>query len=69
MHLEKALLHRRLPPRHGTLEEAIRVTGILKSEAGAGRRAGALPASSRHGAWPTERPLFAHIPTSILSKG
>ncbi len=32
MHLEKALLHRRLPPRHGTLEEAIRVTGILKSK-------------------------------------
>lgn len=31
MHLEKALLHRRLPPTHGTLEEAIRVTGILKS--------------------------------------
>lgn len=32
VHLEKALLHRRLPPRHGTLEEAIRVTGILKSK-------------------------------------
>ena len=31
MHLEKALLHRRLPPTQGTLEEAIRVTGILKS--------------------------------------
>lgn len=31
IHLEKALLHRRLPPAHGTLEEAIRVTGILKS--------------------------------------
>jgi cytosine deaminase len=32
LHLEKALLHRRLPPRLGTLEEAIRVTGILKSK-------------------------------------
>ena len=32
LHLEKALLHRRLPPIHGTLEEAIRVTGILKSK-------------------------------------
>ncbi len=32
IHLDKALLHRRLPPRHGTLEEAIRVTGILKSK-------------------------------------
>lgn len=32
MHLEKAFLHRRLPPIHGTLEEAIRVTGILKSK-------------------------------------
>lgn len=34
LHLEKALLHRRLPARLGTLdplEEAIRVTGILKS--------------------------------------
>lgn len=31
MHLDKALLHRRLPPTQGTLEEAIRVTGILKS--------------------------------------
>lgn len=31
LHLEKAFLHRRLPPRSGTLEEAIRVTGILKS--------------------------------------
>lgn len=32
LHLEKAFLHRRLPPRSGTLEEAIRVTGILKSK-------------------------------------
>ncbi len=32
MHLEKAFLHRRLPARSGTLEEAIRVTGILKSK-------------------------------------
>ena len=32
MHLEKAFLHRRLPPVLGTLEEAIRVTGILKSK-------------------------------------
>jgi cytosine deaminase len=32
LHLEKALLHRRLPPVRGTLEEAIRVTGILKSQ-------------------------------------
>lgn len=30
LHLEKALLHRRMPPRSGTLEEAIRITGILK---------------------------------------
>ena len=32
MHLEKAFLHRRLPARSGTLEEAIRVTGILKAK-------------------------------------
>jgi cytosine deaminase len=32
LHLEKALLHRRMPARFGTLEEAIRVTGILKSK-------------------------------------
>ncbi len=32
LHLEKAFLHRRLPPVLGTLEEAIRVTGILKSK-------------------------------------
>lgn len=32
LHLDKALLHRRLPARLGTLEEAIRVTGILKSK-------------------------------------
>ena len=32
LHLEKALLHRRMPPRFGTLDEAIRVTGILKSK-------------------------------------
>ena len=32
LHLEKAFLHRRLPPRFGTLEEAIRLTGILKSK-------------------------------------
>ena len=32
LHLEKAFLHRRLPPRFGTLDEAIRVTGILKSK-------------------------------------
>lgn len=31
LHLDKALLHRRLPTSLGTLEEAIRVTGILKS--------------------------------------
>ena len=32
LHLEKAFLHRRMPARLGTLEEAIRVTGILKSK-------------------------------------
>lgn len=32
MHLDKAFLHRRLPARSGTLEEAIRVTGILKAK-------------------------------------
>jgi cytosine deaminase len=32
LHLDKAFLHRRLPARSGTLEEAIRVTGILKSK-------------------------------------
>lgn len=32
MHLDKAFLHRRLPARTGTLEEAIRVTGILKAK-------------------------------------
>lgn len=32
LHLEKAMLHRRLPARLGTLEEALRVTGILKSK-------------------------------------
>jgi cytosine/adenosine deaminase-related metal-dependent hydrolase len=32
LHLEKAFLHRRLPPRFGTLDEAIRLTGILKSK-------------------------------------
>lgn len=32
LHLEKAFLHRRLPPVLGTLEEAIRVTGILKGK-------------------------------------
>ena len=31
LHLDKAFLHRRLPAPLGTLEEAIRVTGILKS--------------------------------------
>ena len=31
LHLEKALLYRRMPTRSGTLEEAIRITGILKS--------------------------------------
>ena len=31
LHLDKAFLHRRLPARSGTLDEAIRVTGILKS--------------------------------------
>ncbi len=30
LHLEKALLHRRMPARSGTLDEAIRITGILK---------------------------------------
>jgi cytosine deaminase len=32
LHLDKAFLHRRLPARLGTLEEAIRVTGILKAK-------------------------------------
>jgi cytosine deaminase len=32
MHLEKAFLHRRMPPVLGTLDEAIRVTGILKGK-------------------------------------
>lgn len=32
LHLEKAFLHRRMPARFGTLEEAIRVTGILKAK-------------------------------------
>jgi len=32
LHLEKAFLHRRMPARFGTLDEAIRVTGILKSK-------------------------------------
>lgn len=32
LHLDKALLHGRLPTRDGTLEEAIRVTGQLKAE-------------------------------------
>lgn len=32
LHLEKAFLHRRMPARSGTLDEAIRVTGILKSK-------------------------------------
>jgi len=32
LHLDKAFLHRRMPARSGTLEEAIRVTGILKSK-------------------------------------
>ncbi|WP_109476109.1 amidohydrolase family protein [Paraburkholderia sp. C35] len=32
LHLDKALLHRRLPARFGTLDEAIRVTGVLKSK-------------------------------------
>lgn len=32
LHLEKALLHRRMPPQLGTLEEAIRLTGILKGK-------------------------------------
>src|SRR5215469_14600881 len=32
LHLDKAFLHRRLPARSGTLDEAIRVTGILKSK-------------------------------------
>ncbi len=32
LHLDKAFLHRRMPARFGTLEEAIRVTGILKSK-------------------------------------
>lgn len=31
LHLEKALLHRRMPARSGTLEEAIRITGVLKA--------------------------------------
>lgn len=32
MHLEKAFLHRRMPPVLGTLDEAIRVTGVLKGK-------------------------------------
>ena len=32
LHLDKAMLHRRLPAMLGTLDEAIRVTGILKSK-------------------------------------
>jgi cytosine deaminase len=32
LHLDKAFLHRRLPARLGTLDEAIRVTGILKGK-------------------------------------
>jgi cytosine deaminase len=32
LHLDKAFLHRRMPARFGTLDEAIRVTGILKSK-------------------------------------
>lgn len=32
LHLEKAMLHRRMPARTGTLEEAIRITGILKGK-------------------------------------
>ncbi|WP_293776175.1 amidohydrolase family protein [uncultured Oxalicibacterium sp.] len=32
MHLEKAFLHRRMPPIQGTLDEAIRITGILKGK-------------------------------------
>jgi cytosine deaminase len=32
LHLDKAFLHRRLPARFGTLDEAIRVTAILKSK-------------------------------------
>lgn len=32
LHLDKAFLHRRLPARLGTLDEAIRITGILKAK-------------------------------------
>ena len=32
LHLDKAFLHRRMPARMGTLDEAIRVTGILKAK-------------------------------------
>lgn len=32
LHLDKAFLYRRMPARLGTLEEAIRVTGILKAK-------------------------------------
>jgi len=32
LHLDKAFLHRRLPARSGTLDEAIRVTGVLKGK-------------------------------------
>jgi len=31
LHLDKALLYRRQPARDGTLEEAIRLTGLLKA--------------------------------------
>lgn len=34
LHLEKAFFFRRMPARSGTLEEAIRITGILKSKQG-----------------------------------
>src|SRR5665213_282953 len=32
LHLEKAFFHRRMPARSGTLEEAIRITGVLKGK-------------------------------------
>lgn len=32
MHLDKAFLHRRMPARRGTLDEAIRITGVLKAK-------------------------------------
>ncbi len=63
LHLDKALLHRRLPARFGTLDEAIRVTGILKSKQ---QRQDVLDRSRRCWTWPsrTARWRSARIPMS-----